>query len=60
MNPDRVQLKYASINKELIETVYKMPKSDLKFLYSPDGIVLDEKSSIINCIDDVSDRINIM
>ena len=56
LNPDSVQLKYASINKELIETVYKMPKSDLKFLYSPDGIVLDEKSSIIKSLNFVGGK----
>lgn len=50
LNPDSVQLKYSDINKSLIESVYKMPKDDMKFLYSSDGAVLDNKSSIMKSL----------
>lgn len=50
LNPESVQLKYSNINKELIESVYDMSKKDMKFLYSPDGIILNQQSSIIKSL----------
>lgn len=50
LNPDTVQLKYSNINKELIDSTYKISKSDMSFLYSDKGCILDEKSSIIKSL----------
>lgn len=47
LNPDSLQLKYSTVNQELIDSVFKMNKTDLDFLYSSEGAILDEKSSII-------------
>ena len=41
LNPDTVQLKYSNINKELKDTVYKISKKDMDFLYSDKGCILD-------------------
>lgn len=50
LNPDSVQLKYTSVNQELIDRVYKLSKSDMEFLYSDDGALLNSKSSIIKAL----------
>lgn len=50
LNPESVQLKYSSVNKELIDSVYKMSKNDIDSLYSEDGCILNEKSSIIKSL----------
>ncbi len=47
LNPESVQLKYSYTNRDLIDTVYKMTKSDMSELYSDKGFVLDNNSSII-------------
>ena len=50
LNPDTVQLKYSYVNSELVESVYKMSKTDMKKLYSGESFILDEKSSIIKSL----------
>ncbi|MCM1265300.1 MAG: HAMP domain-containing histidine kinase [Candidatus Gastranaerophilales bacterium] len=50
LNPESVQLKYSSVNQELIDKVYKLSKSDMEFLYSKKGCILDTKSSIIKAL----------
>lgn len=50
LNPESVQLKYSSVNEELLETIYKMSKKNMEFLYSVNGDILDEKSSIIKSL----------
>ena len=50
LNPDTVQLKYSNINKELLDKTYKISKTDIDFLYSDKGCILNEKSSIIKSL----------
>lgn len=50
LNPDTVQLKYSSANKSLKDTVSKLSKKDMDFLYSDKGKLLDGKSSIIKSL----------
>lgn len=50
LNPETVQLKFSYSNQELIETTYKLNKNDMNELYSKDGIILDEKASIIKSL----------
>ena len=50
LNPDSVQLKYSSVNKELKDTVSKPSKKDMEFLYSAKGKLLDGKNSIIKSL----------
>ena len=50
LNPLSVRLKYSTINKELIDSVYKMTKNDLMFLYSDKNTILNEQSSIIKSL----------
>ncbi len=50
LNPDSVQLKYTSVNPELIDSVYELSKADMTFLYSEQGIILDKTSSIIKSL----------
>jgi len=50
LNPDSVRLKYSSVNKGLADSVYKMSKKDMDFLYSDEGCILEEKSSIIKSL----------
>lgn len=47
LNPNSVQLKFTSSNKELSNKIFKLNKKDMNFLYSKDGAILDKKSSII-------------
>jgi hypothetical protein len=56
LNPDTVQLKYSNINKELTDSIYKISKKDLDFLYSEKGCILDTKSSIIKSLNFVGGK----
>lgn len=55
-NPESVQLKYTDKNKELIDTVYKMSKKDIDFLFSETGIILNETSSIVKSLNFVGGK----
>ena len=50
LNPDSIQLKYTTHNRGLIDSVYKISKSDMKFLYSEKGGIFDKKSSLIKSL----------
>lgn len=50
LNPESIQLKYSTHNLALIDSVYKMSKADMEFLYSEKGKILDKKSSIIKSL----------
>jgi transcriptional regulator with GAF, ATPase, and Fis domain len=50
LNPESVQLKYTSMNSELIDSVYKPSKKDMEFLYSDKDKILTNKSSIVKSL----------
>ena len=50
INPDSVQLKYSNVNKELIDTTYKMSKKDINRLFSENGFIADEKDSLVKTL----------
>ncbi|MCD8377202.1 MAG: GAF domain-containing sensor histidine kinase [Candidatus Gastranaerophilales bacterium] len=53
LNPDTVQLKYSSVNKKMIDTVYKLSEKDIDFLYSKNSAILNEKSSLIKSLNSI-------
>ena len=56
LNPDTVQLKYSNINEGLTDSVYKISKKDMDFLYSEEGRIMSEKSSIIKSLNFVGGK----
>ena len=50
LNPETVQLKYSYTNSEMIDSIFKMSKKDLEFLYTSENILLRKDSSIIKSL----------
>lgn len=50
LNPDTVQLKYSSLNKALSDNTYKLSQKNMEFLYSEDGGIFDNSSSLIKSL----------
>ena len=50
LNPDSVQLKYTNTNAELIDSTYKIKKSDIDFLYSGKSGIFNHTDSIIKSL----------